>query len=160
LYFHFRGQYAFDNRLIPQTEQVIGGLYTVRGYDESIVAGDSVYIATAEYRLHLAKAFPYDANPGQFLGRKFRRVPQEPYGAADWDFILRAFFDYGYADVSDALSFENDTATLVGAGIGAELSLYRNINVRLDWGFVLRDVDEAGADAGDNKLHVVATFIF
>jgi hypothetical protein len=37
--FSFRGQHAFDNRLIPQEEETLGGLYTVRGYPESIAAG-------------------------------------------------------------------------------------------------------------------------
>ncbi|UCD74773.1 MAG: hypothetical protein JSV91_13415, partial [Phycisphaerales bacterium] len=42
-----RGQYAFDYRLIPQMEQVAGGLYSVRGYPESIAVGDTVVIGTA-----------------------------------------------------------------------------------------------------------------
>ena len=160
LYFAFRGQYAFDYRLIPQAEQVIGGLYTVRGYDESIVAGDDTYVFTAEYRFHLPKSYPYNENPDTLFGRSFRRVPQEPYGSADWDLILRGFFDIGYASISDPLSFETDNETLMGAGVGAEFSLYRNINIRLDWGFALEDVENAKVDAGSNNLHVVATFIF
>ena len=36
-----RGQYSFDDRLIPQNEDVAGGLYSVRGYEESETAGDT-----------------------------------------------------------------------------------------------------------------------
>lgn len=155
----FRGQYAFDNRLIPQAEQVVGGLYTVRGYDESIVAGDTVYIASAEYRFHIPKSRPYQQTPGELFGQPFRWVPQEPYGSADWDLVLKAFVDIGRAENSDRLIFERDE-TLVGAGVGAELSLYRNVNLRVDWGFALEDVLDGEVESGDNRLHFVATFLF
>ena len=39
-----RGQWSFDDRLVPQFQQVAGGMFTVRGYDQSIVAGDSAVI--------------------------------------------------------------------------------------------------------------------
>ena len=32
----FRGQYGFDYRLIPQASQTLGGLFSVRGYDQSV----------------------------------------------------------------------------------------------------------------------------
>jgi len=53
LVFTSRGQWAFDNRLPPNFQQVAGGFFTVRGYDEALTAGDSVLLATAEYRYHI-----------------------------------------------------------------------------------------------------------
>ena len=50
-----RGQIRFDDRLVPQFQQVAGGMFTVRGYEQSIVAGDSVVIGSAEYRFHLPR---------------------------------------------------------------------------------------------------------
>ena len=67
----FRGQYAFDSRLIPQAEQAIGGLYTIRGYPESIVAGDSAIVASLEYRYHLPRAFNIEAEPRELFGQAF-----------------------------------------------------------------------------------------
>jgi hypothetical protein len=53
IYLGIRGQYAFDDaRLIPIAEQTLGGFYTVRGYPESAIAGDTVVVGTAEYRFH------------------------------------------------------------------------------------------------------------
>jgi hypothetical protein len=68
----FKGQYAFDNRLIPQYQQVVGGLYTVRGYPESVVAGDTALIGTLEYRLHVPRAFKLEAEPRELFGDPFR----------------------------------------------------------------------------------------
>ena len=46
---------ATGSRLVPNEEMAVGGLYTVRGYPESITAGDTVINGTIEYRYHLAK---------------------------------------------------------------------------------------------------------
>ena len=153
-----RGQYAFDARLVPNYEQVVGGLYTVRGYDESIVAGDTVVVASAEYRFHLPQALAYDPNPGELWGRPFRWRPQQPYGRADWDLILKGFFDIGRTINNDRKSFESDE-TLIGTGVGVEFQFRRNLTLRVDWGFVLDEV-EGKAEVGDNRVHFVGTILF
>lgn len=166
LAFSFRGQYAFDKRLIPQAEQVVGGLYTVRGYPESIAAGDTVYLASAEYRFHLPRILrPYDTfegedapRPREFLGSPFRVRPDQMFSRPDWDLIFRGFVDVGRAENSNRQSIERDQ-TLVGAGIGLELLVRRNLSVRVDWGFALDSLttDTETVDSGDNRLHFVAT---
>ncbi len=83
----FRGQYAFGNRLIPQLEQVAGGLYTVRGYPESATAGDTVLIGNLEYRLHIPHLFPVQEKAGKLFGDDFRWAPQYVYGMPDWDLV-------------------------------------------------------------------------
>ena len=56
LAFETLGQFTFDDaRLVPQLQQVAGGLYTVRGYEQSVTAGDDVAIVRAEYRIHLPR---------------------------------------------------------------------------------------------------------
>lgn len=159
LAFSFRGQYAFDHRFPPQYEGVAGGLYTVRGYPESIVAGDTVFIASAEYRYHVPREFEVQPEPRELFGEPFRTAPQHVYGRPDWDLILRAFVDIGRTINSDRLSFERNE-TLIGAGIGAELQLKRNLNLRVDWGFTLEELESADVDDGANRLHFVATILF
>ena len=156
-----RGQYAFDYRVIAQAEETLGGLFTVRGYDENILASDSAVIATAEYRLHVPRLFKVVKEPGKLLGEDFRYAPIRPYGRTDWDLILRGFVDVGFAIFSDPIAPEEDE-TLVGAGVGIELQVKQNISVRLDWGFVLEEVQVPGdeAQSGDSRLHVIATFVF
>lgn len=170
----FRGQYAFDNRLIPQAQQVVGGLYTVRGYPESVVAGDTVLIGSAEYRLHVPRLFvgpeaedsPNRYAPGHLFGKEFglfgsqfRYVPQHPYGTADWDLVLKAFIDGGRAITSERLFFETDNS-LVGAGVGLEFLYKRNLNLRVDWGFVLKEIEDRDVNEGSNRVHFVATFLY
>jgi hemolysin activation/secretion protein len=154
----FRGQYAFDNRLIPNFEQVLGGLYTVRGYPESVAAGDSVVLGTAEYRFHLPQALGYDPTPGTLFGDTFRYKPQQPYARADWDLILKGFVDAGRTFNSDATSFEEDR-TLVGAGVGIEFLFKQNLTIRIDSGWALKEIP-GEVKAGANRIHFVATLLF
>ena len=160
--FNISGQAAMGgSRLIPQEEQVAGGLFTVRGYPESVVSGDTVVIVNAEYRFHVPRALRYSPTPGELFGQPFRWRPQEVYGEADWDLVLKAFVDAGWVDNQDRLPFETEE-TLVGAGVGVEFSFRRNLFARVDWGFALNDLPDAAepVDEGDNEVHFVVTILF
>jgi hemolysin activation/secretion protein len=155
----FRGQHAFDRRLIAQLEQPMGGLTTVRGYPESITAGDTALVGTVEYRLHLPRLFAIEAEPRQFLGRPFRLAPQQVYGRPDWDLVFKGFLDVGHAMVSDALPGEGDE-TLVGAGLGVELHYRRNLFLRVEWGVAVHGLEDRDVDSGESRVHFVATLVY
>lgn len=160
----FRGQNALGGRLVPTFEAVAGGFYSVRGYPESVVAGDDSYVASFEYRFHIPNAFSA-REPSRLFGREFRTTPQTPYyGTADWDLIAKAFIDAGRVVNSDRLSFENDE-TLVGAGLGLELQVMRNVNIRADWGVAMEEVNKNGSGGefvsdGSSRFHLSFTLLF
>lgn len=180
----FRGQYAFNNRLIPSEEDVIGGTYTVRGYPESIVAGDSVWVATLEYRFHVPRVLGFElkdtangsrwegSEPGTWngheltsvnsvLGSSFRYTPQQPFGRADWDWVLKAFVDVGRNTNSKAQVGELDS-TLVGLGLGTELQVSRNLSARLDWGITAKAIDDPAdpVKSGHSEVHFSITVLY
>jgi len=161
LAFSAHGQYAFNQRLIAEEQYVAGGLYTVRGYPESIVAGDSAIVGTMEYRYHVPRGFATQNEPGRFMGGPFRWAPQQPYGRPDWDLILKAFVDAGHTINSNIEPYESD-ATLVGTGVGAELLIKQNVSVRVDWGVALDGVKSAAGttlvEAGSSRVNFVFTF--
>ncbi len=155
-----RGQYAFGHRLIPNAEQVLGGLYTVRGYDESVAAGDTTWVGTLEYRFHVPRALSIEENPtGTLFGRAFKSRPQQVYGQPDWDLVLKGFVDVGQTYNSDRRVFESNE-TLTGAGVGVDLQILTNLSFRADWGFVLNDVGSGVAESGDSRVHLVLTILF
>ncbi len=153
----FRGQNALGSRLIPQEEDVIGGLYTVRGYPESLAAGDNSVIASAEYRFHLPRALSVREEPGTLFNKPFRYRPDQTFGRPDWDLIMKAFFDAGRVTNSNRQSFEQDV-TLLSTGVGVELDVKQNVSIRVDLGVALRDARDV--NAGDSRMHVVATFLY
>ncbi|MAG31091.1 MAG: hypothetical protein CL908_09405 [Deltaproteobacteria bacterium] len=164
----FRGQYAFDYRLIPQVSRTIGGLYSVRGYDQSVGVGDTVLIGSFEYRFHLPRALPVTREPMRLpLIGDFRAAPQQVYGRPDWDLVLRAFVDVGRSirnDQSDASSgIREYNQTLVGVGLGADLTIRSNLRAQIDWATALNDTNQNIArptEVGDNEIHVLFSILY
>lgn len=150
LYVGFRGQWAFDSRLIPYELGLAGGLYSVRGYEEAEASGDSALVTNIEYRLHVPRLFrPGDPADVPIVG-PFRMRPRQVYGQPDWDFVIRAFFDLGRTSRSNKKSFERNE-TLMGAGVGLDLVLLRYVSARVDFGWALRDTRRTSR--GDARTH-------
>ncbi len=160
LYFDVRGQYTPSARLVPNFTQAIGGFYTVRGYPESFAIGDSGFIETAEYRFHLPRLFA-PAPAGQLFGQPFHFAPAQPLARPDWDLLLRAFIDVGQTVTNDAFSYEKDVNP-IGAGVGAELSLWKNVDLRVDWGVALTTCDTGAGTvtAGSSRVHISCVFLY
>ncbi len=167
--FMFRGQWAMSGyRMIPQAQRVVGGFFSVRGYRESSVAGDTALIGTAEYRLHVPRLLEIQDDPTKtplpLVGTPFRWTPQTVFGRPDWDLIFRAFFDVGRTMQTDRmLALNEENHTLMSTGIGFELQFTKHFNVRLDWGFPLRDLETSTVrikSCEDHRLHFVATVLY
>lgn len=152
-------QYAFDARLAPQFEQTVGGFSTVRGYPEAETSGDTVYVGTAEYRLHIPRLLGVEPNPSTTIfGEPFRWAPQQPYQNPDWDLIARAFFDAGRV-IQDRILPGEYNDTLLSAGAGLELQLRQNIDIRGDWGMALTNVKN-GTQAGSSRFTLLVTLLY
>jgi hemolysin activation/secretion protein len=162
LYGRIGGQHAFDDRLVPQEQAVAGGRDTVRGYEQAAAAGDSVYLATFEYRYHWPRSLtprPAAKLPGWLGGRRFRYAPEQSAGDADWDLVLKGSFDVARVIQNDRLASERDE-TLVGAGFGLELRVRRNFTIGLDLGFPLESGRELDVDTGNPELHFSLTALY
>ncbi|MEE2906598.1 MAG: hypothetical protein VX527_02090 [Planctomycetota bacterium] len=155
----FSGQYSFGSRLVPQFQSIQGGMYSVRGYAQSVVAGDNAVFGSVEYRFHLPRTFAVQPEPLEFMGGDFRMAPQHVYGRPDWDLIFKAFFDAAYVFQGGNEGFEANN-TLLGAGIGLEFLYKSNLRVQLDWGFALHDLKFGLAEAGSSRLYVTGTFLW
>lgn len=155
----FSGQYTFGRRVVPQFQGVVGGLRTVRGYDESTASADTTLTLSAEYRLHIPRLLPIDQDPydTKVFGKPFRVTPQEVYGRPDWDLIVKGFLDVGRTFVADPTMTEADQ-TLVGAGAGLELVFRRNLRLQADWGIALEEANDV--ESGNQRLHFVATILY
>ena len=155
-----RGQWAMNYRLVPEFQQVAGGFTTVRGYKQSAVVGDDLALGSVEYRLHLPRLFSPDPSPPELPGMgAFRLRPAHLWDVPDWDLIFRIFSDVAYVEASRALASEEDE-TLVSTGGGVELSLLRNLTVRVDVGHTLGNLSPSGNQAGETRAHVAATLLY
>lgn len=158
-----RGQYAFDYRLTPLSQFTMGGLYTVRGYEMSIDAGDNAFVGTVEYRLHLPRMFNAKAPSGEngpWMNRPFRWAPDSGTGAGpDWDLVLSGFFDGGSVSNNDAFAFETNTP-MCSAGVGLDLTILENIAIGVDWGWALTTIEELGVNSGSTQFWFSASIVY
>ena len=169
--FRFRFQQTLgEDRIIPQETFIAGGFTSVRGYPESVASGDSGIAMNLEYRYHLPRSLkPYseiktaDDSPvtASKLLNNFNLRPPYVYGIPDWDLILRSFVDYGYTGVNEKSAGEEDL-TLGSTGVGVELRMLSNLNIRLDWGIVLNTLKRGNlviddAESGDSRFHFMTT---
>lgn len=151
-------QNAFNQRLIPQLEGILGGLYSIRGYPQSTVSGDNLYMGSVEYRFHLPAALKTNPNATvKVFGKTLRWAPAQPKGETDWDLIFRAFYDVGETTINQRKRFERDHL-IMGTGLGLELVVWSNIFIRGDWGRALRSAN--GIPSGNNQFYFSSTIIF
>ncbi len=174
------GQYTFGNsRLVPQYEDVIGGFTTVRGYPEAITAGDSSLIANAEYRIHVPRLFkPADKSDADKALKAGTVTPpsEKPPGfalrpntvgsaggRADWDLILRGFFDLGMTFNNDLVPSAEANETLMGTGFGVELQISKYLDLRMDYGIALRSENDFLVNPvhrGDSRFHFLFSLLW
>lgn len=161
-----RGQYAFDYRLTPLSQYTMGGLYTVRGFAQSITTGDSALVGTIEYRMHIPRMFSAAVPTGTFpsAAKPFRWVPDSGTGGApDWDLVLSAFFDGGTVNNNNAYAFEANTP-MYSAGVGLDLTILQNVSLGVDWGWALNSIDNQSAgiqvDSGSSQFWFTATIVY
>ena len=166
LFGSLRGQYAFDYRLTPLSQYTMGGLYTVRGFAQSITTGDNALVGTIEYRMHIPRMFSAAVPTGTFpsAAKPFRWVPDSGTGGApDWDLVFSTFFDGGTVNNNNAYAFEANTP-MYSAGVGLDLTILQNVALGVDWGWALNSIDNQSAgievDSGSSQFWFTATIVY
>ena len=164
----YRGQSAFNKyRLIPHYQQIAGGADSVRGYEQGATAGDTVHLATLEYRLHVPRIFRPRPKTTQFpLIGEFAIAPRRPGERPDWDWVVKVFYDVASVRQSQRRDIEfNDV--LQGVGVGTELFIKRNVQLRFDWGIGLEDarcnsasVPRCEIDKHEWEINFAANFFY
>lgn len=145
-----RGQYVFSrDRLVPQEQELLGGAYSIRGYRESLVSADDSVVASAEYTFHVGRVYSLPSVAGAGIG-----------------LLLRAFTDFGHSWVTPAsgargnLRLTEQNRSLWSAGAGTEISIQKQISLRCDVGYVLREIKDAFnnlAEKGDIRAHFMGS---
>jgi hemolysin activation/secretion protein len=150
-----------NDRVIPQEKFVAGGLYSLRGYPQSIVSGDSGITGTVEYRLHLPRLLPINRQQEtRLFGDTFRMVPEQVYGFPDWDFIVKVFSDAGYIVNQDRIDTLETNESLWSVGTGVEVQLRRNLRMQVDYGYALLGLDSGEADRGNHEIHFEVSLFY
>jgi hemolysin activation/secretion protein len=115
------GQVASGN-LLPSEQLNIGGMDTVRGYDEEIVGGAEGVVASTEVRTPVVAAL--------FQGR----------GSLHDTLQGDVFFDYGRVFNVHAIPGAPAAEELASAGLGARYAIGDHLSLRVEGGFPFRPI--------------------
>lgn len=120
-----------DRPLVPLEQFPLGGLYSVRGYEQDYLLTDKGFFASAEVRLPIIKA--------ESVEGVLQVVP---------------FVDFGVGwNTSDNPILTPDNNTLVGVGFGLRWQMGNKLTVRFDWGIPLTDVDSQERSLQEQGLY-------
>jgi len=109
-----------DGNLLGSEQLGLGGISSVRGFNEGIVYGDWGYLLRAELHaplLPLERWLPFPAPP----------MPLQ----------LLGFYDHGVTGSIHRLPAEPEEHRLKSAGVGVRLSIARNVSASFDYGWRL-----------------------
>jgi hemolysin activation/secretion protein len=120
-----------DDALIPGEQFGLGGMYSIRGFEERAVSSDSGLRLTAE-------------------------VWSPPLEIIK-DLRVLAFVDYGYMDRETTFAGEDSSDSIMSIGVGSRWNWKESINLAVDYGYVVNEAEHlkgTEADHGNAKFHV------
>lgn len=124
--------------LLPSQQYVLGGGQSLRGYRQNVRAGDNGVKFSVEDRIILQK----DASGSPTLQ-------------------IAPFVDLGYIwNVSDNPNISQNQRFLAGVGTGLLFQPIPQLNLRLDYGIPLVNLDDRGTNAQDDGFYFSASYRF
>lgn len=151
LFMKANGRYTGDN-LVSPVQSWMGGMDTVRGYNENVVSGDSSVNGTLELRL------PVFSN---FIPGMIRKDKAPGRTAGEWtdhglQFIV--FTDAAWVGWNEPAPGVDRNNVLASGGAGFRLSLTPYFQVMLDYGVSFTDIEDASTDSGRAHLSLKLQF--
>ncbi|MGN0867053.1 MAG: ShlB/FhaC/HecB family hemolysin secretion/activation protein [Oligosphaeraceae bacterium] len=131
-----RTQAVYSDDTLPNScREYLGGYDTIRGYNESELAGDNMFSATVELRTPLLENFL----PG--LEQTKEEMAEEPNPWKLHRLQGVVFTDYGYISsrdyVNDGSNGRNSSQSLLSVGVGIRLGISRYAQAAADYGLAL-----------------------
>jgi len=130
-----------NTRLIPAKMTTFGGMYTVRGYEESKIVADGGLLASLQYEYDLIKQ--EQREEGVPSGSKEKET-----GLYLKKLAPLVFFDFGRAKIRNAVAGENSVEKLVSVGTGLIIEIGEHFNGAVYYGFPLRETNTTQSKHG------------
>ena len=136
-----------DERLPPAKLTTFGGMYTVRGYDESEIVADGGYLGSLQYEYDLIRADQVAYAPEPALEEELEEEPQQQPCLRKLAPLI--FVDAAKAHTKDVLlAGEREDQCLVSVGGGLAVELGDNFSGAVYYGYPLRDTDSTREGKG------------
>ena len=129
-----------DDRLVPSKMTSFGGMYTIRGYDESEIVADGGLIASLQYEYDLIRK-----GQVELFGQEVDAKERKPFLKK---LAPLAFLDYGQARMKDATATEQTDQELCSVGGGLITELGDNFTGTVYYGYPLIPTDDTRSGKG------------
>jgi hemolysin activation/secretion protein len=159
LSFSLQGQYTLvEDRLIPQEQFSVGGIYSVRGYPSSVASGDNGYFTSLEYKFYPNRIFLEEDESSQ------NGPLSKVFGQKNVNTTFRIFTDFGQVFYNES-TFGEEDKTLWSGGVGIDGAFYKLLNCRVDIATPFQSLESGGlkvdgADFGDLHIHFSGTLYY
>lgn len=151
LHWRLAATHSFGDRLPAQVQWIVGGIDSVRAYDDSLLAADNAVFLRSEYRLEYL-----DNQQLPFLQSWLR---QRVYLFLDMAYVTTEEGSLAIESSELYLSDPGESYSLRSVGVGFFLHFLHDISLSLESGWVLAEI--AGlADPGDQRFHAHISWEF
>ena len=133
-----------SERLVPAKMTTFGGMYTVRGYDESEIIADGGILASVQYEYDLVRS-----GQVELFGTETDEKSRRPFLRKLAPLV---FADYGQARVEDSTPAEHTDLELASVGGGVLTELGNHFMGTVYYGYPLIATDDTSE--GKGRLHV------
>lgn len=133
-----------EDRLVPAKMTSFGGMYTIRGYDESDTVADGGLIASLQYEYDLVRSGQIEMF-GQDVDEETRKPLLKKLAPL-------AFLDYGQAWIESPTGSENEDTEFASVGCGIITELGDNFTGTVYYGHPL--ISTADTNTDDGRVHV------
>ncbi|MHC4882393.1 MAG: ShlB/FhaC/HecB family hemolysin secretion/activation protein [Planctomycetota bacterium] len=132
-----------DDRLVPSKMTSFGGMYTIRGYDESEIVADGGIITSLQYEYDLVRKGQIE-----LFGQEVDEKERKPFLKKLAPLV---FLDYGQARIKDATATEETDEELCSVGGGIITELGDNFTGTVYYGYPLIATDDTRS--GKGRVH-------
>lgn len=132
-----------DDRLVPAKMTSFGGMYTIRGYDESEIVADGGLITSLQYEYDLIRK-----GQVELFGQEADEDTRKPFLKK---LAPLAFLDYGLARIKDAIATEDTDEELCSVGCGLITELGDHFTGTVYYGYPLMATDDTRS--GKGRVH-------
>jgi hemolysin activation/secretion protein len=127
-----------DASLLASEQFGVGGVGTVRGYDQYAVEGDNGWLLVNELRS------PF-----------YRLAPKLGFASVEDQLQFFTFYDIGHVDSRTFQTGQPQSKTLAGTGVGFRYSVDRYVDLKFDYAFALQPL--ATATTGSSRFDIALT---
>ncbi len=132
-----------EDELLPMEKFSVGGVDSVRGYQENQLVRDQGATTSLEMRIPIIRV----------------KIPNVSKSLSDGVIHGALFYDLGWADHKSKTDSESEEV-IHSTGVGLRWAPSANIQAQVYWGYALKDLESSSNDSQNSRIHFQISCIY